>query len=140
MGIYDGFDISRATIANFYCTFLNNLWNLWWGGKCFFIRFRNIFPVLVFTFLLYGGLNQKIFLFCCFFLLAVSIFALHLSLCFYPDLPKESWYEITESVKISSEEDNGESRDSLESGSCLMIDGGWLGLMFMYFIWLFSLW
>ena len=48
---------------------LNNLWNLWWGGKCFFIRFRNSFPMLVFTFLLYGGLNQMIFLFRCFLLL-----------------------------------------------------------------------
>ena len=64
-----------------------------------------------------------IFLFRCFLLLAVSIFALYLSLCLYPDLPKASWYGIKESLKISSEEDNDESRDSMESGSCLMIDG-----------------
>ena len=90
--------------------------------------------MLVLTFLLYGGLNQMIFLFRCFLLLTVSIFALYLSLCLYPDLSKASWYGITESLKIYSEEDNGESRDSMESGSCLMIDGGWLDSMFMYFI------
>ena len=113
------------------------MWNLWWDGKCFFIRFRNIFPILVFTFLLYGGLNQMMFLFRCFLLLAVFIFAWYLSLCLYPDLSKASWYGVTESLKISSEEDNNESRDSIESGSCLMIDGGWLDSVFMYFIWLF---
>ena len=73
------------------------------------------------------------FLFRRFLLLAAFIFALYLSLCLYPDLSKASWYGITESLKISSEEDN-ESRDSIESGSCLMIDGGWLDSMFIYFI------
>ena len=90
--------------------------------------------MLVLTFLLYGGLNQMIFLFRCFLLLAVYIFALYLSLCLYPDLSKASWYGITESSKISSEEDNYESRDSIENGSCLMINGGWLDSMFIYFI------
>ena len=75
-----------------------------------------------------------IFLFRCFLFLAVSIFALYLSLCLYSDLPKASWYGITESLKISSEEDNDESRDSMESGSCLMIGGGWLDSMFIYLI------
>ena len=94
--------------------------------KVFLYKIRNIFAMLVLTFLLYRGLNQMIFLFCCFLLLTVSIFALYLSLCLYPDLSKASWYGITESLKISSEEDNDESRDLMESGSCLMIDGGWL--------------
>ena len=117
---------------------LNNLWNLWWRGKCFLIRFRNIFSMLVFPFLLYGGLNQMIFLFRWFLLLAASIFALYLSLCLNPDLSEASWHGITEAWKISSVEDNDESRDSIESGSCLMIDGGWLDSMFIYFIWLFD--
>ena len=82
--------------------------------------------MLFLTFLLYGGLNQMIFLFHYFLLRAVSIFALYLSLCLYPDLPNASWYGITESLKIFSEENNDESRDSVESGSYLMIDGGWL--------------
>ena len=67
-----------------------------------------------------------IFLFRCFLLLAASLFALYLSLCLYLDLSKVSWYGTTESLKISSEEDNDESQDSIESGSCLIIDGGWL--------------
>ena len=82
--------------------------------------------MLVLTFLLYSGLNQMIFLFCCFLLLASSLFALYLTLCLFLDLSKVSWYGTTESLKISSKEDNDESRDSMESGSCLMIDGGWL--------------
>ena len=90
--------------------------------------------MLVFTFLLYGGLNQMMFLFRCFLLLAVFTFAWYLSLCLNPDLSKASWYGVTESLKISYEEDNNESRDSIESGSCLMIDGGWLDSVFMYFI------
>ena len=96
--------------------------------------------MLVLRLLLYGGLNQMLFLFRCFLLLTISIFALYLSLCFYPDLSKASWYGVTESLNISSEEDNDESQDSIESGSCLMIDGGWLDSMFMYFILLFSFW
>ena len=67
--------------------------------------------MLVFTFLLYGGLNQTMFLFRCFLLLAVFIFAWCLSLCLYPDLSKASCCWVTESLKISSEEDNDESRD-----------------------------
>ena len=55
----------------------------------------------------------------------------------YLDLSKASWYGITDSLKISFEEDNDESRDSMESGSFLMIDGWWLGPMFIYFILLF---
>ena len=90
--------------------------------------------MLVLTFLLYGGLNQMIFPFRCFLLLTVFIFALYLSLCLHPDLSKTSWHEITESLKISFEENNNESRDSMESGSCLMIDGGWVDSMFIYFI------
>ena len=43
----------------------------------------------------------------------------------YPDLSKASCYGITELLKITSEEDNDESRDSMESRSCLIIDGGW---------------
>ena len=82
--------------------------------------------MLVLTLLLYGGLNRMIFLFRWFLLLAVSIFNLYLSLWLYPDLSKVSCYGATESLKISSEEDNAESRDSIESGSCLMIDGGCL--------------
>ena len=76
-----------------------------------------------------------IFFFRCFLLLAVSTFALYLSLCLYPDISKASWYGITESLKISAEDDNDESRDSMESGSCLIINGGWLG---QQRVWIYS--
>ena len=33
---------------------------------------------------------------------------------------------VIESLKISSKENNDESRDLIESGGCLMINGGWL--------------
>ena len=89
--------------------------------------------MLVFTFLLYAGLNQMIFLFRCFLLLAVSIFAWYLSLCLYPGLSKASWYGVTTSFKISSEEDNVESQDSIERRSGLRIAVWWLDSMFMYF-------
>ena len=134
MEIYDMVLIFRVQLQLIFIVFLlNNLWNLWWGGKCFFIRFRNIFPMLVFTFLLYAGLNQMIFLFRCFLLLAVSKFAWYLSLCLYPDFSKASWYGVTTSLKISSEEDNVESQDSVERRSGLRIAVGWLDSMFMYF-------
>ena len=48
------------------------MWSFWWGGKYFFIRFRNIFPMLVFMFLLYSGLKQIMFLLRCFFFLLVE--------------------------------------------------------------------
>ena len=60
--------------------------------------------------------------------------SLVLEFCMNPGLSKASWYEVTETLKISSEKDNNESRDSIDSGSCLMIDGGWLDSMFMYLI------
>ena len=101
--------------------------------KVFLYKIKNIFPMLVFTFLLYGELNQAMFLFQCFLLLAVFIFTWYLSLRLYPDLSKASWYGVTELLKIFSEENNDESWDLIESGSCLMIDGGWLDSVFMYF-------
>ena len=39
---------------------LNNLCNLWCGGKCLSIKLKKIFPTFMVTFLLYGWLNQMI--------------------------------------------------------------------------------
>ena len=83
--------------------------------------------------MLHGGLNQMIFLAVTFVVSSIYI-SLVLELCMNPDLSKASWYGVTETLKISSEEDNNESRDSIDSGSCLMIDGGWLDSRFMYLI------
>ena len=76
--------------------------------------------MFVFTLLLYGELNQMMFLFCCFLLLAVFIFRWYFSLYLYPDLSKASWYGVAEPLTISSEE-------------LLDEDGGWLDSVFMYF-------
>ena len=90
--------------------------------------------MLVFTFLLYSGLNQMIFLFSCFWLLVVFLLAWYLSLCLPLNLSKASWYCVTESLKISHNEDNDESWDSIDTGCCLIIDGGLLDSVFMFFI------
>ena len=44
------------------------LWSLLFGGKHEDKRVKNLFPTLVATFLLKGGLNQVMFLFLIFFL------------------------------------------------------------------------
>lgn len=72
--------------------------------------------------MLCGGLNQIIFLFCRFLLFDIFIFAEYLSLCLYTDFCKASWYWVTESLKISYDEDNDECRDLIEIGSFLIID------------------
>ena len=90
--------------------------------------------MLVFIFLLYGGLTQMMFLFRCLWLLLVFIFICYLSLCLYLDLSKASWYQVKESLKISSEKNNDKSRDWIEIGSYLIIKGGWLDTVFMYSI------
>ena len=88
-------------------TFLiNNLQNLWYVGKCIFTRFRNIFPILVFTFLLYDGLDQIIFLFRCFLLLVAFIIACYWGVCLYLELSNASCYRVTVSMNISLDEDS----------------------------------
>ena len=74
------------------------------------------------------------FLFCFFLLLLIFTFAWYMSLRLYPNLSTASWYWVRKSLKISSEEDNLESRDLIEIGSCLIVDGGWLDSIFVYFI------
>ena len=74
------------------------------------------------------------FLFCFFLLLLIFTFAWDMSLRLYPNLSTASWYWVRKSLKISSEEDNLESRDLIEIGSCLIVDGGWLDSIFVYFI------
>ena len=108
------------------------MWNLWWGGR-FFIRFRNIFPMLFCALLLCIGLNQTMCLFLCFLLLTVFICACYLKLYLYPNMPKASWYRVTESLKISSEEDNHKNRDLMEK----LLDYRWWMVRWDY-RWLFD--
>ena len=39
---------------------LKLLWRKWWFGNCFFINFKNIFPILVLTFWLNGGWDDEL--------------------------------------------------------------------------------
>ena len=90
-----------------FTTFLlNNLQNLWYVGKCIFTRFRNILPILVFTFLLYDGLDQIMFLFRCFLLLVAFIIACYWGVCLYLELSNASCYRVTVSMNISLDEDS----------------------------------
>ena len=49
-------------------------WRLWFAGKCFLIRLRKVLATLVWTFLLYGGLNQMMFRFLSLFVGVVVFF------------------------------------------------------------------
>ena len=89
---------------------------------------------MVFSFFAIRWVEPNDVSFLLFFVVSCIYICLVLYLCLYPDLSKASWYGIKESLKISSEEDNDESQDSIESGSCLIIDGGWLDSIFRYFI------
>ena len=140
MGVYDLCDISRKTTVNIHYILFKQFREFMMRWNMFLDKIQKIFPILVVIFLLYVGLNQMTLLFPCFLLLGVFLFAWYLSLCLYPDWCKMSLQGVTEPLKISSEQDNGENRDQLESGSCLMINGGWLDSMFMYFISSFSFW
>ena len=90
--------------------------------------------MFVFMFLLYGELNQMIFLFRCILLLDVVIFPRYSSLCLYPDFSKAPWYGVTKFLQVSSDEDNKESWDSIRIGDCLSVVGEWLDSRFMFFI------
>ena len=49
-------------------------WRLWFGGKCFLIRLTEVLATLVWTFALYGGLNQMMSLFLFLFVGAIVFF------------------------------------------------------------------
>ena len=55
--------IFHAAVANFDCVSVENLVEFVFLGKCLLTSQRKIFATLVWTFLLYGGLNHIIFLF-----------------------------------------------------------------------------
>ena len=67
------------------------------------------------------GWTKWYFFFVVFFMLALSMFTLYLSLCLCPDLSKASWYGITDLLKISSDGDNDESQELIDSRSCLKL-------------------
>ena len=62
-------DVWHTRITQFY--FISLFWkiftNLWLSGECLLINVMNISPILILTDLLYGGLNQIMLRFLCFF-------------------------------------------------------------------------
>ena len=54
--------VRHAAVTHFHVVLVKTGLRLWFGGKCFFIRLRKVLATLVCTFLLYGGLNQMMFL------------------------------------------------------------------------------
>ena len=63
MAIYYLLDGGHAAVAKFYGVPLKIFLSLWPAGKDLSIRLMNARPMLVLTFLLYGGLNLITFLF-----------------------------------------------------------------------------
>ena len=73
MVVNDAPHVRQAAVA-FTLFLLKKGWRLWCCGKCFLIRLRKVSATVVFTFLLYGRLNQMMFLFLFLFVGAVVFF------------------------------------------------------------------
>ena len=106
---------------------LNILWNLLWSGKRLSDKSRKCFPTFVTTCALYGRLNHIIFLFQ---FSVVVVFCLMLCWyrisCLYSAFVSASLYGLTELLNISSFVDNCDNLNSIDFGSCLIIDKEWL--------------
>ena len=116
------------------------LWSLLFGGKHEDKRVKNLFPTLVATFLLKGGLNQVMFLLLIFFLGSLwwgsfgSWFVLSVGfgevvnfssfLC--PFSFRALLYGFTASSNNLEFEELLESLNSIPFGRLFMIAGGWL--------------
>ena len=85
--------------------------------------------MFVFRFMLYGGLNQMIFLFL--FLLG-TCGCWNSNLCWYPDRCNSAWYSGAAASKTSFEEEMALSLLFTARGIFLMMQGGWLELLFTY--------
>ena len=105
---------------------LNIFLSLWSAGKDLLMRLMNALPMLVLTFLLYGGLNHITFLrrmrFCgggpC-------GGGLNSSWCVYPLFLNASWYGGAASLKTARSDEMLDSRRLIAAGMLLMILEGW---------------
>ena len=98
---------------------------LFLGGKYLSNEDRKCFPTFVTTFALYGGLNHIIFLLR--FLVVVVfclIFCWYRISYLYPAFVSASLYGLLEFLNISSVTDNCDNLNSIDLGSCLVVDGG----------------
>ena len=110
---------------------LKILYSLCVFGKCLSIKFRNLLPILVETFLLKGGLNHMIFLFL--FLLGFSTLGSNLSVKFlYPLFFSASSYSVLDELKTFSFEEFWFNLVLIEIGICFIISGGCFDSVLIY--------
>ena len=122
------------------------LWSLLFGGKHEDKRVKNLFPTLVATFLLKGGLNQVMFLFLVFFLgsmwrgsfgpwfvLSVGFGeVVNFSSLLCPLSFSALLYGFAASSNNLESEELMESLNSIPFGRLFMIAGGWLLSLCIY--------
>ena len=112
---------------------LNIVLSMWSTGKLLSIIFRNALSTLVFTLRSNGGLYHVIFLdLFLLFLLFPVVSGLYSNLYVYPLLASAAWFSGVALLKMSSFDDISESRLFIPSGTALMMEGGWLLLVWMY--------
>ena len=100
--VNDATDVWHAAVAYFH-VLVKDGWRLWFGGKYFLIRLRKVLVTLVCTFLMYGRLNQMMFLLR-FLLALLSVFLL---------------------------DDKADNLRLMAAGICLVTVGGWLDFVLM---------
>ena len=80
------------------------------------------------TFAVYGGLGHITFFFR--FLVVVVFYVLSYCVsCLYPVFISASLYSILEFLNMSSFADNCDNLNSIDFGTCLIMDSGWLDSM-----------
>ena len=90
-------------------------------GKCLSTRLRNILPMFVLTFLLYGGLNQIMFLFLFFF---VVLRGVNMSVGENPLFFSAVSYSPFALLKMVPLEELWDNLRAMDFGICLMMGGG----------------
>ena len=128
MWINNCFHILQAARAYLYGISVEYLMELVVRWKCLSNKDRKCFPTLVTTFALYVGLNHIIFLFWILLMLVFCLmFRWYRIWCLYPAFVSASLHGMIGFLNISSFADNCGNFNSIEFGSCLIMDDGWLG-------------
>ena len=94
-------------------------------AKCLSIKPRNLRPMLVLTFLLNGGLYQRMSFRCLFFRLAGAVGSWH-RLYWYPLSCRAFWYGGAAWSNEFLSDESEESRLFIPAGMFFKVIGGWL--------------
>ena len=115
-------DIFSVQLCLTFMVFLLNiLWSLLDQGKCLSINLRNVFPMLLFMFLLNSELNKMMFLFLFHF---VSLLGVNSRSAMCPESFSASSYSVVALLKISSPAELSDSLQLIDAGICLMVVRG----------------